>query len=104
MIQRGTASVPPGWPTAGGPSLGRVTGVFLLASVAVGYLLSLRVGLWPPGHPWSGFTLTSLAFLLFFLPTGAPERRARALRIGHAILAILAAGFWLSSVLIEVSR
>ncbi len=56
--------------SAPGHRLGRGAAALVLGCVLLGYLMSLRNGMWPPSHPWSGMTLVGLALLNLGLPSG----------------------------------
>jgi len=84
--------------------LGHVVSVLLLGLVLVGYLVSLRIGAWPPSHPWSSMSLVALALMNLGLPRWAPGPRGVVLRIAVAVLSTAGAVFWLAATLMRVSR
>jgi hypothetical protein len=84
--------------------LGQLVGVLLLGLVLVGYLVPLRIGAWPPSHPWSGMSLVALALMNLGLHRWAPGPRGVVLRIAAAILSTVGAVFWLAATLMRVSR
>ena len=48
----------------------RASALLVLALVTLGYAFARRSGAWPPGHPWSGFTLITLSATQLLAPTG----------------------------------
>jgi len=84
--------------------LGQLVGVLLLGLVLVGYLVALRIGAWPPGHPWSGMSLVALALMNLGLLGWAPGPRGVVLLVAAAILSTASAVFWLAATLMRVSR
>jgi hypothetical protein len=91
-------------PSALGERLCQAAGVLVLGSVLVGYFMSLRIGMWPPSHPWSGITLVGLALLNLGLPRSARGPQSAASRITTASLSTAAAFLWLGATVIRVSR
>jgi hypothetical protein len=89
--------------SAVGKWLGAAVGVVLLGSVLIGYSVSLRIGMWPPGHPWSGMTLVALAFVNMSLARLAPDRRGAVLRIAAAGVSMTGAALWLAATLMRAS-
>lgn len=73
----------------------------MLGCVLLGYLMSLRNGMWPPSHPWSGMTLVGLALLNLGLPSDVAGLR-RVARVLVHVLSVAAAFLWLASALIQV--
>jgi hypothetical protein len=90
--------------SAAGKWLGPAVGVVLIGSALVGYSVSLRTGMWPPSHPWSGMTLVALAFFNIGLARRAPDSRGAVLRIAAATLAMTGAAFWLAATMTRASR
>ncbi|MEO7272447.1 MAG: hypothetical protein ABIX28_00795 [Vicinamibacterales bacterium] len=73
----------------------RLSGFVILTVVLVAYVHALRAGHWPPSHPWSGFTLVTLALGQLFAPeppAGSPFRWAQ---IAAAALGCTGALLWL---------
>jgi hypothetical protein len=84
-------------------ALQRVTGLIVLVVVILGYAFALRAGVWPPGHPWSGMTLLSLAAFQLVEPRVVADRlkRERAVLARVAVfLTLVAAALWLTAVLV----
>ena len=83
-------------------TLQRVTGLIVVVVVILGYAFALRAGVWPPGHPWSGITLLSLAaFQLGGTRVVADplKREKSVLARGAVFLTLVAAALWLTAVL-----
>jgi hypothetical protein len=81
----------------------RVSGLIVLVMVIIGYAVALRAGVWPPGHPWSGITLLSLAAFQMGGPGVAADhlkREKSALAQGALALTLIAAALWLTAVLV----
>jgi hypothetical protein len=83
-------------------TLQRVTGLIVVVVVILGYAFALRAGVWPPGHPWSGITLLSLAaFQLGTRVVADPLKREKSvLARGAVFLTLVAAALWLTAVLV----
>ncbi|MDP2310497.1 MAG: hypothetical protein Q8P18_31050 [Pseudomonadota bacterium] len=78
----------------------RAVGIVLLGLVLWVYSGALERDRWPPGHPWSGLTLSllGLSALLWPSPRWAEASPAsRAARIVVAILALVGALLWFES-------
>lgn len=73
----------------------RAVGIGMLVLVAGVYAAALSEGGLPPGHPWSGITLTLLAIrsLVWPLPAGSAGRSS-ALRAVVLALAMASAVAW----------
>jgi len=77
-------------------------GTILLAVAGAVYGYAMTTPRWPPSHPYTGFTLTALAFVLITLQPQADPGRARLTLIGAGV-AMLGALAWLASAILQVS-
>jgi hypothetical protein len=73
----------------------RLSALLILAVVLVVYTHALRVGHWPPSHPWSGVTLVILAVGQAFTPTAPETSPLRWARLAGGALGCGAALMWL---------
>jgi hypothetical protein len=80
----------------------QLVGTMMLALVGAVYGYAITTPRWPPSHPYSGFTLTALAFVLITLQPQADPGRARLTLIGAGV-AMLGALAWLASAILQVS-
>ena len=79
----------------------RVTGAAILVIVAVVYVASLRAGHWPPGNPWSGFTLGMQAVFMVAVAGVQPHPAFHVLKFAAAALGLTGALFWMAAAFIS---
>ena len=70
----------------------RAAGLFVIVLVVLGYALTLRRGAWPPGHPWSGITLITLATSSFLTAAGNTNKNQSTAVLSAAGIVFLIVG------------
>lgn len=80
------------------PTIERAVGVVMLVPVIGIYAFALSKGTTPPGHPWSGITLTLLSVRAIFSPVSAMAGpgvlSGRNVGLVVTALSLVSAGFW----------